>query len=203
MLVCGCFIYFTDQNGRFEILKAVGIYYGHAMIMLFFNIIFNKNCPTFSIDYIFCIFLNSLTSFYSFSHFDFFGINKKHKPTFLSQGIYYMIIMTENIGMTVYFAFISSFNKYQDEFGKEYELLSKNNLVFAILLLQTAAVIVRLIYYANHPSSVSLTSMNDKMQIYILGSSWVLRDGKWVKEKDENKMNMDKLGDSIEKLSTP
>ena len=114
-----------------------------------------------------------------------------------------MIIMTENIGMTVYFAFISSFNKYQDEFGKEYELLSKNNLVFSILLLQTAAIIVRLIYYANHPSSVSLTSMNDKMQIYIFGSSWVLRDGKWVKEKDEKKMNMDKLGASIKKLSTP
>ena len=186
-------------------MKAVGIYYGHAIIMIVFNIIFNRNCPTFSIDYIFSIFLNSLTSFYSFSSFDFFGIKKMHKPTFLSQGIYYLIIMTENIVMTAYFAFFTSFKKFEDTYGEVYEFSpSKDRLVFSIIILQTTAVIIHIIYYANHPSNVSLTSLKDKMQIYILGSSWALRDGKWIKEKEEDKMNMEnKLGTSIEELSSP
>ena len=198
MLVFAGFIYFTNPEGHFDIKKAVGLYSGHALIMIFFNIIFNSSFPTFSMKYILSIFLNSMTSFYSFSHFDFFYVRKKHKPTFMLQGFFTLIMLTENIFLTAYFALYSDSYYIENTYGvKQYvsrEIVLR--IVIAIIIFQIASSIVCFMYYANHPASVSVSRLKDKMQIYILGSSWVYRDGKWRKEIEEKSIDIE-LGTSL------
>ena len=204
-MVFGCFIYFTDPNGHLDIIKAVCLYNGHAFIMLIFNIIFNRKPPTFSIKYILSIFLNSLTSFYSYNHYNFFSVKRKHKPTLLRQGIYYLIIITENIALTAYFALYSNSYKIEDGIGNAHTLtkITITNMVVFITILQLASIVVCALYYANHPASVSLSRIKDKMQIFIFGSSWVFKDGQWRKEKkNEISSDIDGIGASLDKLYT-
>ena len=188
MMVFGCFIYFTNSEGHFDIVKALGLYYGHVLILLFFNIIFNRSSPSLSISYIISILLNSMTSFYSYNHYDFFNVQNKHKPTFLRQVFYFLIIMTENVALTTYFALYSSSYSMEGSYGVTHNISKRQiiNMVIFIVILQTISVILNILYYANHTASVSVTNLQDKMQIYILGVSWIRKNGRWSKEHTEN-----------------
>ena len=71
-VIFGCFVYFTNPEGHFDVWNAISLYYGHVLILLFFNIIFNRCSPSFSGRYIISLLLNSMTSFYSYNYYNFF-----------------------------------------------------------------------------------------------------------------------------------
>jgi len=58
--------------------------------------------------------------------------------------------------------------------------------------------IFKLSYYGNHPASVSVSYSEDKMQIDILGVSWLRKNGKWIREEGEGESN--KVGSSLQDL---
>ena len=201
-MICGCFVYLTNPDGHFEILKAVSLYYSHILIMLFFNTIFNRDSPSLSLRYIISLLLNSMTSFYSYNYYDFFNIGHKHQPTFLRQLVYFLIIITENVALTMFFVLYPSSYNIEDTYGNVHQLSSKTviGIVIFLIILQTLSILCNVLYYANHPASVSLTDLQDKMRIHILGTSWVWKNGRWIKEQVE-KWNKDlEMGTSLEEL---
>ena len=201
-IIFGCFVYFTNPDGHFEIWKAIGVYYAHVLIMLFFNIIFNSCSPSFSGRYIISMILNSRTSFYSYNYYNFVDLKNdatiKHKPSFLRQLFYFIIIICENVALTIYFVLYSSSYNIEDSHGVVH-LLSTNQvitIVIFIIILQCVSVIFNLIYYDSHPASVSLIDLKGKMKIDILGTSWGWKSGRWTREKrkEENtNLEMDEL----------
>ena len=46
-MVFGCFIYFTNPSGHFDVWKAISLSYGYVFLIFFFNIIFNSCAPPF------------------------------------------------------------------------------------------------------------------------------------------------------------
>ena len=206
-MVFGCFVYFTNTDGHFDIWKAVSIYYGHVLIMIFFNIVFNRSSPAFSSKYIISLLLNSMTSFYSYNYYNFYELRNemtiKHKPTFLRQLFYFLITMTENIALIAYFALYSS--SYKIENSHVHQLLGSQviSIVILIIILQIVSNTFKCIYYGSHPASVSLTDLKQKMQIDVLGTSWVHKKGRWVKEKKEitfTDVGITKIGTSLLEL---
>eukprot|EP00092_Neocalanus_flemingeri_P033178 GFUD01036083.1.p1 GENE.GFUD01036083.1~~GFUD01036083.1.p1 ORF type:complete len:224 (-),score=39.41 GFUD01036083.1:68-697(-) len=205
-MIFGCFVYFTNPDGHFEVWRAISLYYGHVLIMLYFNIVFNRCSPSFSSRYIISLLLNSMTSFYSYNYYNFFELSNessvKHKPSFLRQLFYFLITISENVALTIYFVLCSSSYNIEDSHGVVHQLsnIQVIRIVIFIIILQILSIIFNLIYYDSHPASVSLTDLKGKMKIDILGSSWVLRKGRWTKEKSETSNTNLELGTSLMEL---
>lgn len=200
-LIFGCFIYFTSA-GHFNIVMAVSLYYGHVCIMLIFNVLFNRHLPSLSIQYFISILLNSMTSFYSYNHYDFFHERRKHKPTLLRQSLYTLITMTENIALTTYFVLHPSCYIIEDSYGCIHHLQRSHilSIVIFLIILQIVMAIFKLSYYGNHPASVSVSYSEDKMQIDILGVSWLRKNGKWIREEGESNKSDPEVGSSLQDL---
>jgi hypothetical protein len=181
------FIYLTDPGGNFNTLLAVSLYYGHSLILLVFNIIFNTSAPQCSAKYFIGLLLNSLSSFFSYNYYNYDDILDKnskkvkiqnHHNTFLRQGMFSMIFFCENLVLTVW-TVIGSHGKMTDRFGTSHEL--STGYVGLILLfvwtLQLCGFIMTVAYYGTHPASVSLTDIKSKLKIYIWGVHWVWKKG--------------------------
>ena len=199
IMVFGCFIYFTDDAGHFDIIKATTLYYSHALLMLFFNIIFNRSSFSFSGGYLMSLLLNSLTSFFSYNHFNFFesdiNCSIKHEPTLLRQGTFYFIMMLENFGLILYFVLHASSFQIEDTFGDVHYLSNDEILRISgfIIVVQAVSLVIQLLYYESHPAGVSLSNLKGKLQIHILGTKWKWNNGSWERVQCKTDDNAEQL----------
>ena len=126
---------------------------------------------------------------------------EKHKPSFLRQSIYFLITILENITLTTYFVNYSSFFNMEDSYGDVHQLSNNQvmGIVIVIIILQILSLLLNLFYYDSHPARVSLTDLQHKMQIDILGTSWRRTNGRWGREKDVISTELE-MGISLEEL---
>ena len=116
---------YVTNNGRFSSSQSVIAYYSTFILLVFFNIIFNKTDDYCSLRtwigiYIFCIFspqksyfsyfleilLNSFSSILSYNVFDFGNVFDKsgkknvkyHESSFFMQMLYFMLFFVLNLG---------------------------------------------------------------------------------------------------------
>jgi len=168
---------------------AVGVYYGHVGIMLVFNLFFNKKTPTFSFAYLFGLIINSLSSTYSYNYCNYDKLFEKkdddqklHQPSLIRQMLFYTIFLIETASLTclsVYF--------FEEKASKGIPKISNIpitrghlwTVIVFILGSQVLALLLRLVYYGMHPSSVSMSDLEAKKQIYILG-----REVRWNKKRN-------------------
>ena len=186
-MVFGCFIYFTHPHGHFDIWKATALYYGHVLLMVFFNIVFNRSSFSLSYEYFMSLLLNSLTSFFSYNHFNFFEFENKctikHETTFVRQGIYYVIMMLENFVLILYSYLNTTSFLIENTFGQVHQLSNTEvlRILVVIIVLQVFSFVIHILYYESHPAGVSLTNLKKKLHIYVFGTHWILWKGSCVK----------------------
>ena len=156
---------------------AFGLYYIHVCIMIIFNSIFNsEHCITGI--YIFDILLNSLSSTYAYTYYKYRGLLGKvkekkkkryddeverfkgHQATLVRQGMFYAIIVLENLFLTgVAILRFPSIDKHVLDDGYTKVCFNFQDLVkvvVAIWVLHFVQLVLLVLYYANHPSSVSV-----------------------------------------------
>jgi len=150
-----------------------------------FNTIFNsdrRKCNTMS--YWVDLLLNSLSSTYSYNHHSYKNLLRKvgwlskdlwkekhHEPSVIRQTVFYLIITTENLALTAYAAFyaedeIKIYDGFQN-IDMPYSHLCY--IIIAIWVLSFIQLILLIIYYATHPSSVSIKDYKPKLKVYIFG----------------------------------
>merc|ERR1719319_43470 len=118
ILSVGMFLYLYSEN--LNPTMALGVYYGHVSIMLVFNILFNKETPTFSFAYLFSLMFNSLSSTYSYNYHNYTKLlhnypkhigqkddeeeekddQKLHQPSLIRQVFFYIIFLIETASLT-------------------------------------------------------------------------------------------------------
>jgi hypothetical protein len=196
VLSVGLFIYCT--YGDMDPLIALALYYTHVCIMVIFNIIFNtKKINDIDMNYALDILFNSLSCQFTYAHCNFRNIldmikvndkprDESHQPSAIRQTLYYLLIITENAALCIG-AVLSFHNKKQDGvlkmndgYGGEFPFTAANLTwtIVSIGVLQLVVFPISLfIFYATHPSKVSLTSFRPKCQIYILGKKYRFLQG--------------------------
>ena len=180
------------HDGNFNTLVATSIYYGHVVIMLIYNVVFNTAKPSFNKTYLIGLLLNSLSSFFNLNLYNYNDMlhyesnihSKKetqfHQPTFLRQAAYYTIFLGENMLLTALSLTTDESEwKLKDGYGTPTELTSGNVLaIFGFAwLLQLVSFVFQTGYYGSHPSSVSLTEMRDKMKVHLFGTPLICETG--------------------------
>ena len=145
IIIIAMFIHLYN-DGNFNTLLATSIYYGHVVIMLIFNVLFNTS-KSFNESYFFGLLLNSLSSFFNLNVYNYDDIlfynygnssakhNKKntqyHQPSFLHQAAFYTIFLGENMILTALsLAIEEPSRKLKDGLGIEEKLTSGNVCLF-------------------------------------------------------------------------
>ena len=184
ILSAGVFLYVLQSN--MNPLMALGLYYGHVGIMIVFNLIFNSE-ECISGIYIFDLLLNSLSSTYAYTYYKyrrFLGKEndeveagderfKSHQPTLVRQGLFYTIVVLENLSLTgvALLHFPRSGEQVLDDGYTRFCFSFKDlcNVVIAIWVLHFLQLALLVLYYANHPSSVSISpgSFRSKCKVAI------------------------------------
>jgi hypothetical protein len=184
----GMFIYLTDPEGRFNTVLVVGLYYGHVLLLFLFNIIFNTSAPKCNVKYFLGLLLNSLSSSFSYNYYNYDDILnrssekkktiKQHEPSFLRQSLFTILILCENLVLTVW-TVVGSHGKMTDRFGTSHELSTGNlaSIMGCVWGLQFFVFGMMVAYYGTHPASVSLTDIKSKLKIHIWGVHWVWKKG--------------------------
>jgi len=187
ILSFGIFLYLASDN--LDPTMALLLYYGHVSIMLVFNILLNQQTPRFSFPYLLGILFNSLSSTYSYNYYSYDKLlgeevsdQKLHQPSLIRQMIFYIIFLAEKASLTCLSLFffagkaIEGKAKISNGLGGHFEITQGNlHTVIAIIWgFQFLALLVRLVFYGIHPSSVSMTDLKSKNEVYILGRkvSW-------------------------------
>ena len=171
-------------------IMALLLYYLHVLIMAIFNTVFNSEKINLgSARFWRNLFLNSLSSQYSYTHVEFTSLirgkkQKKdgvplHQPSLIRQSAFYLLLLFKNVVISTasYIAF--DYNSIESDgikvmmvtngFGGEFPF-SRENLTIILcfvwffqLLLSPALL---LLYYAAHPSSVSIFAIKPKLQVF-------------------------------------
>ena len=197
-------------GGNMNPLLALLFYYLHFLFMVVFNLIFNNEKPNLgSATYWRNLLLNSLSSQYSYTHFEFTNLirgnqrsqeEKKegielHQPSLIRQSVFYLIVVFESmiISAASHIAFHhnsidsdgSEVMMVTNGFGEEFPFSLNNlsglfhfflNIFFSLNNLSVVLGIIwffqllispllLLLYYAAHPSSVSLSAIKPKLQV--------------------------------------
>jgi len=197
ILSFGIFLYLASDN--LNLTLALGVYYSHVSIMLVFNFLFNQKAPEFSFPYLIDIFFNSLSSTYSYMYYNYAKLlrkedDQKHQPSLIRQVIFYIIFLGETVILTC--LSLSFFEdkaidgkvNISDGLGGHFPI-ARGNLHTVIVIIwgfQLLALILRLVFYGMHPSSVSMTDIMAKNQISILGQKVSL---KWCCQCTSKTMN--------------
>ena len=103
--------------------------------------------------------------------------------------------MTENIVLTTCFVLYPSCYVIEDTNGCLHHLKKSHilSIVIFLIILQILTGMLKLSYYGSHPATVSISYGEDKMQIDILGVSWLRKNGKWIREAGETNKTIEDL----------
>ena len=150
---------------------ALGLYYVHILFMLIFNFLFNNETPSSNAKYLFRLLLNSLSSTYCYNYYNHACIwdtektqkheIQKHQPSLIRQGLFYLIIFTENIVLTI---LISENNTSNDQI----EDLEIGWLYLAGWAwgFQMVSWLMMIFYYIFHPAAVPLLTLAPKIKVF-------------------------------------
>ena len=185
--IIAMFVYLYN-DGNLNTRLATFIYYSHVIIMLIINVLFNRSKPSCDKTYLIGLLLNSLSTFFSYNHYNYDNILKKqkktqnHQPTFLRQAIYYTIFLVENLVLTTWSLSLPIGEKswiLKDEHGRK-EPLTPGNIysIFGLAwILQLLSFLLQIGNYATHPAEVTIMEIREKLEIYVVGNLWICKKG--------------------------
>jgi len=182
---------FVVNDGQFSTMMTVTVYYTTVAVLMAFNMIINSNENYCSAKTWIEIVLNSLSSVLSYNNFDFEPIFSKkeekskarkkirHEPTVVKQTIYFLIMTSLNLGLTI--ATLESMTpnmRLIDVNGFPHELTEHQVKMMITIgwLTFLAAWVMNICFYKTHPSAVDFSPkrFKDKMFIYIFGKKYNL-----------------------------
>ena len=188
IMSAGLLLYMLD--GHMNPTLALMFYYLHCLIMVAFNLVFNiEKLNSGSARFWRNLFLDSLSSQYSYTHFEFTSLirgkkQKKdgvplHQPSLIRQGAFYLLLLLESVVISIASCFAFDYNSIEFDgtkvmmvtngFGEEFPFSRKNltvilNIIWFLQLLVSPVLL--LLYYAAHPSSVSISAIKPKLQVF-------------------------------------
>ena len=107
-----------------------------------------------------------------------------HKPSLLRQGLFTLIVLAENIILTV-LTLLWSRDKMTGIYGEDIDLPTGYILIF-IWVLQLLVFLLNICFYGKHPASVPIKPSKEKAVLEIFGCRWILKDGYCLERGNHN-----------------